>query len=201
MKILFKGWQWVGRAMLLLALVAVTVWLGQRIQLLRTSTASLNDTLAKLPEMLSAEAAQQAALTEQKPKLERLQRLLPRREEVGVVAGALERAGAQRTLAVVITDLREAELKDASGTVVTASGPLRDIRITGVATGGPAQLLSWLAAAEQLPYLMRLESWTLRVIESTGASGTSVVAPTASPVPAAAAELAFTFLLSIRYAE
>ncbi len=203
MKIFFKGWQWVGRAMLLLALVAVTVWLGQRIQLLRTSTASLNDTLAKLPETLSAEAAQQAILTEQQPKLERVQQLLPRREEVGVVVGAMEREGAQRTVAVVITDLREVELKDASGAVVPAppagGGPLRDIRIAGVATGSPAHLLSWLAVAEQLPYLMRLESWKLRVLES---AATPVVAPTALPVPAtAAAELAFTFLLSTRYAE
>lgn len=199
MKIFFKGWRGVVKILLLVGLIAATVWLGQNVQRLRAENASLNDTLAKLPETLSAAAAQRTILAEQQPTLEQLQRLLPRREEVGGVAGALEREGAQRTVAVVITDLRDVELQDASGAAAAASGPVRDVRIAGVATGSPAQLLSWMAAVEHLPYLMWLEEWKLRVITvptvlPAGQAG--------SPPPAeAAAELSFTFLLSIRHAD
>lgn len=206
MKIFFKGWRGVVKILLLVGLIAATVWLGQNVQRLRAENASLNDTLAKLPETLSAAAAQRTVLAEQQPTLEQLQRLLPRREEVGGVAGALEHEGALRTVVVVITDLRDVEFRDASGAVAAASGPVRDVRIAGVATGSPAQLLSWLAVAEHLPYLMRLEEWKLRVIT------VPTVLPTlpdqqaggqaSSPPPAeAAAELSFTFFLSIRHAD
>lgn len=202
MTLFFKGWQWVAKGLLLLGLVAVMVWLGQRVQLLRTQNASLNDTLAKLPEVLSAEAAQQAVLAQHRAAVERLQRLLPRREEVGAVIGAMEREGAPRQVAVVITDIREVEIREATGAVAPPSGPVRDFRIAGVATGAPASLISWLAATEGLPYLWRVEDWKLRVVESPGVQGTQGVAPTTSPQPrATAAELSFTLLLSIRHVD
>lgn len=209
MTIFFKGWQWVVKSLLLLGLAAVTVWLGQQTQSARARHDNLSRALAKLPETLSAEAAQGAVLAQHRAAVERLQRLLPRREEVGAVAGAMEREGTQRNVAVVITDLKEAELRDASGTVAPPSGPVRDLRITGIAIGAPAQLISWLGAVEHFPYLMRIEEWKLRVLESAGAPGTQprlpdgqVVVPITSPLPKeAAAELAFTWLLSIRHAE
>lgn len=191
MTFFFQGWQWAAKSLLLLGLVVAAGWLGQRTQHLRATNAELNDSLAQLPETLSAEAVRRMELAEQQPTLERLQRFLPRREEVGVVAGALEREGTQRQVALVITDVREAEVRDASGAVVPASGPLRDIWVAGVATGRPTQLLHWLAAVERLPYLMQLQEWKFRVLEPI-----TVTVP-----PQMHAELTFAFLLSIRYGD
>lgn len=200
MKMLFKGWRWVAKGILLLVLVAVTAWLGQRVQAARVERDRLEATLTKLPEELSAAVANEVTLARQQPALEQLARFVVRREEVGVVASVLEGEGNKRQVTVVITDVREEEVRDATGAVVPAGGPLRDVRIAGSVRGTPARLLSWLAEVEQLPYLLRLDDWKIGVIQATGTDGGQQSAPISSPIPSETnAMLTFTIRLSIQH--
>lgn len=202
MKLTFMGWPWVGKVVLLVGLVIGSWWLGRMVRAARVERETLTQGLLDIPERLSAEARQHTALAQHREALQQLQRLLPDQPGVGALASVLEQEGTRQQVTVALTDLKEVEERDASGVVLPPRGPVRDIRITGVVRGVPGRLLDWLGAVERLPYLLRVEAWKLQVVAPGAEQATSVVVPPTSPMPSTPpAELSFSLLLSIRYAD
>jgi len=80
------------------------------------------------------------------------------------------------------------------------SGAIRDVRIKGEIRGLPEELVGFLYAVENFPYLLRVVDWRLEAV-APGVSGAALV-PLTSPAPkeqVSPSQLLFTLVVTVRY--
>lgn len=189
------------RVAVVVALGALTWWGWSYTAAQRAALIALEQRLELLPAEQAQQAAAEEGLEKHQSSFQRLQTFVVAAESIPQFIAALETEAKKRGVTVQVADVREEEFKDDEGNVVQPTGPLRDIRLKAVAVGEPVQLVDFLRAVENVPYLGRVVDWRLNAVATGGAGTITATIPTGSPSSAATprgGEMNLTFLLSIR---
>lgn len=173
---LFHGLFWL---LVAAALLAADWWLWQAAEATRQAIASRRAALIERPSQQLALNSLQSELDRRQADLQRLKQYLIARDQLDSFVGRLEAEAKRAQVTLIIPAVAERQSLDDQGQPVVPAGPIADAEFRLTATGSPKQLLQFLHSVEALPYLLYVESWS---IKTDTAAATRRVPESATPV-------------------
>lgn len=138
-----------------------TAWAWRWLLEKRAAAAAQEAALQQMPETAARAGAARAELEKRRFDIERVQGFLITKDQIGSVVTEIEQAAQAAGVEASVPAVEEKQEVDAEGNVVVAAGVLYQVRLKVVATGKPANLLTFLHAVEHIHHLVYFESFRL----------------------------------------
>lgn len=148
------------------ALAGADVWLWRSAEAARQLIASRRSALAHQPSQQLSVVSLQSELNRRQEDLRRLRQYLISRDGLDGFVSRLE-AEAKRTQVELVIPTVAERADDAIGTLL-------DVEFRLTASGQPEQLLQFVHRVELLPYLLSLESWSIKTDVATLPAGSLI---------------------------